>query len=240
MLAVLCFASFGGTLAPVCHQLAYVLQRKTYIGKTPIQLSYSVPAAVAGLFVGPLIFLPLTRVVGRSSVIFWSLLLTIVCQIWGASMTHTNDYIAFVMSRMMAGLFGGMTSMIAPSYVMDIFFLHQRGKAFTCLELSFVLGIVASPTIGGFIVQNNPWPYTLWWTIGPIGLAVILVFFFLKETGFTRGDVAVRYPDRPQSFVPDRIATFLPGTKVVPRISGADFVSYPAIVSCVGAEDGDF
>ena len=113
---------------------------------------------------------------------------------------------------------------------MDIFFLHQRGKAFTSQELSLVLGVVASPTIGGFIVQNRLWPYTFWWTIGPIGLAFVLVFLYVEETGFAREEGAVPYPERPRAFLANRAATFFPGTKVVPRISGATLVNGPTPV----------
>ena len=140
-------------------------------------------------------------------------------------MTGPDDYIPFIMSRMMAGLFGGLPSMIGPSYVMDIFYLHQRGKAFTCQELSLLLGIVASPTIGGFVVQRNLWPYTFWWTIGPIGLAFVLVFLFVEETGFAREEDVMPYPERPRGFLANRVATFFPGTRVVPRISARKLVN---------------
>jgi hypothetical protein len=42
------------------------------------------------------------------------------------------------------------------------------------------------------------------------------VFLFLPEVGFTR-EGARAYPVQPTGFVANRIATFLPGTKVAPR-----------------------
>jgi MFS family permease len=85
-----------------------------------------------------------------------------------------------------------------------------------CLEISLLAAFTVSPTIGGFIVQTQPWPVTIWWTLAPIGLAIVLVVAVLEETSFPRGENPDTYPSRPTSFFKNRIVTFLPGTKVVP------------------------
>lgn len=112
---------------------------------------------------------------------------------------------------------------------MDIFFLHQRGRAFMCLEISLLAAFTVSPTIGGFIVQTRPWPVTVWWTLAPIGLAMILVVAVLEETSFPRGENSGIYPSRPTSFFKNRIVTFLPGMKVVPTPSRRSVVCSPLI-----------
>ena len=50
------------------------------------------------------------------------------------------------------------------------------------------------------------------------------VFFFMEETGFTRDQRKV-FPRPPESFLANRVATFLPGHKVVPAISAGEIVS---------------
>lgn len=45
-----------------------------------------------------------------------------------------------------------MPTVLGPAYAIDIFLLHQRGKAFISYKLSLTSSIVASPTVGGFIV----------------------------------------------------------------------------------------
>lgn len=85
-----------------------------------------------------------------------------------------------------------------------------------CLEISLLAAFTVSPTIGGFIVQTQPWPVTIWWTLAPIGLAIILVVVVLEETSFPRGENQGVYPSRPTAFLKDRFVTFLPGTRVVP------------------------
>ena len=226
---MLCFAGFASTISPAAHQQAYVLQAKIY-QKTTQQLTYSVTAAIAGLLGGPVICAPLARVFGKTALFFWCLLGGVACQIWAACMTRPTDYYPFVVSRLFAGIFASTPTVLGPRFALDVFFLHQRGRAFTSYELSFLLGVTASPTLGGFIVQSRPWPYVFWWTLGPLCAAIVLVFFFLEETGFTRDPAAtVRFPEKPQGYIKERIATLLPGTKVVPKISAREFVGYPAM-----------
>ena len=224
-LCTICSAAFAGTLAPTAHQLAYVvIARETY-HKTPIELSYSISSAVAGLLVGPVILTPLVGVVGRSSVIFWSLLAVIACQIWAALMTSKDEYLAFVISRLVAGVFGAMPAILGPSFIMETTFLHQRGKAFLTYELSVLLGVTAGPTIGGIIVNTHPWPVTFWWTIGPLAIAALLVFLFLEESGFDREHKESGNPERPGDLVPNRLATFFPGNHAVRPMGGPHLVS---------------
>ena len=126
-LFVLCFAAFAGAATPTAHQTGYIVISYIY-HKTPTELSYSISAAIAGLLAGPLILLPFARVIGRTSSIFWSLLGAIATQIWAAQMTSPNDYNSFVASRLFAGIFGSVATILGSGYIMDIFFLHQRGK----------------------------------------------------------------------------------------------------------------
>ena len=126
-LFTLCFAAFAGAATPTAHQTGYVIIASTY-HKTPTELSYSISAAVAGLLAGPLILLPLAHVIGRTSLIFWSLLGAIATQVWAARMTGSNDYISFVLSRLFGGIFGSVATILGSGYIMDMFFLHQRGK----------------------------------------------------------------------------------------------------------------
>ena len=191
-------------------------------------MSYAVTAAVAGMFGGPIVLAPFASILGRTSMVFWSLIGVIVCQVWGGLMTSSDDYIPFVISRWMAGMFASIPTILVPAYIMEIFFLHQRGRALTCLEISILFSVVFSPTIGGFIVQSKPWTYTFWWTIPPIGLAVVMDFFLLEEPHKIRGGTGPRYdpsyPSMTDSFIQNRIVTLLPGYKVGPYRSASKLV----------------
>ena len=85
------------------------------------------------------------------------------------------------------------------------------------------MGTVAGPTFGGFIVQHVDWPVVFWWTIGLQGLALVLVLLFLEETSFRRYGGPIS-PTTPHSFIANRIATFFPGTEVVPPTNLSELV----------------
>jgi hypothetical protein len=58
-------------------------------------------------------------------------------QIWSCFMRGPTEYNAFFASKFFAGFFGQVSQILAPLFLVDMFFLHQRGRAFT------ILGIVS-------------------------------------------------------------------------------------------------
>ena len=55
----------------------------------------------------------------------------LVTGIWSATMTRSDEYGAFVAARLFGGLFGGTAPALGAGTFVDLFFLHQRRKAFT-------------------------------------------------------------------------------------------------------------
>ncbi|KAF7935005.1 uncharacterized protein EAE98_003050 [Botrytis deweyae] len=146
-----------------------------------------------------------------NSAIFWSLIGAILSIVWAALTTCESQYNVFIVSLFFGVLFGAITGVLGPRILVDSFFLHQKERA----SLFF---IVAGPTSSALISAKSVWMNAYRWTTGLVGLAVILVFLFLHETSWDRTPGAVN-PDPPSSFIVNRIATFLPGTKVTPRTS---------------------
>lgn len=192
--------------------------------KTPADLLNSVAAALAGWVAGPFLLIPFVAVIGRSAVVFWSLVGIFICQIWGAEMRGVDDFIPFTISRLFCGLFGGIPAILGSGYIIDMFFLHQRGRAFAVFEVLIIFAVVGGGTLGGFIAQTNPWNYVFWWTLGPVGAAIILVFFFVEDTTFNRDPDLPSRGALPKNWFANRMATFFPGTKTQPAGKGAQFV----------------
>jgi MFS family permease len=107
-----------------------------------------------------------------------------------------------------------VVSVLGPKYLVDLFFLHQRGRAFTILHIAMNFGASAGPTFGGFIAANNSWPVEYWWSVTLLGITAILILLFLEETGFDRSPGA-RNLTAPKSFIQNRVYTFFPGSKIV-------------------------
>ena len=74
----------------------------------------------------------------------------------------------------MAGLAGAIPVVFAGGYIMDLYFLHQRGKAFAVLEVSLLSGVIVMPGIGGFIVDSRPWPDVFWLVAAINGPGVLM------------------------------------------------------------------
>ena len=160
-------------------------------------------------------------------------------------MTGPNDYIPFVVSRLMAGFFGSIPGVLASGYIMDIYFLHQRGRAFTALEVAYLSGFLVTPALGGFIANSRPWPFVFWWLVAVNAFSTLLgkilstlqdiismltysaAFFVLEDTRFER-DIGSSSRVHQRSYIGGRAALFLPGTSVTPRGSIQGLVSqYP-------------
>lgn len=210
-------------MSPQANQLTFILQVPVY-HKTPKDLLNTVAAGFAGWCVGPFLVSPLAGAFGRSSVILWSLVVTIVCQTWAAEMTGEDDYISYLVSRLLCGFFGCMPAILGAGYIIDMFFLHQRGKAFAIFEIFNIFAIIGGGTLGGFIAETQPWQYVFWWTLGPVGAAILLVFTLVKDTTYDRRP-GVTNRILPKQWLKNRIATFFPGTKTQPKGRRAEVVS---------------
>ena len=185
-----------------------------------------VVAATAGIAVGPLFTVPLGRRYGRTNIFFWSMVGLLVTGIWSVTMTRSNQYGAFIAARLFGGLFGGVSPALGAATIVDMFFLHQRGKAFTVLNLSFLAGVVVGPTLSGFIVGSTNWTVQFWWSNGLEGIIILLTLALLHDTYYDRTSMADGSRNKwPDDFFANRMATFVCGARVIPPISRAEMVS---------------
>ncbi|KAK5653687.1 hypothetical protein OQA88_8717 [Cercophora sp. LCS_1] len=187
-----------------------MFQQAALYGKTPVQITYFNSAASAGLATGGYLWWPLSSKFGRSSIIFWTLFGQLAAQIWAPLMTKPHQYAPYLVSRYFSAFFGATASVLGPRYLVDMYFLHQRGRAFTVLHLALNFGASAGPTFGGFVAANAYWPVEYWWSVALTGLTILIVFFFLEETSYDRTKGA----SKPKSWLRNCLDTFFPGTKV--------------------------
>ena len=151
----------------------------------------------------------------------------LVTGIWAATMTKSDQYIAFVMARLFGGFFGGIAPALGADTIVDMFFLHQRGKGLTILNLSFLGGGAVGPTLSGFISGSTSWTVQFWWSNALEAVIILLSFFLLDETYYDRTPNQGVSPRRwPKSFVANRLATFFCGSKVLPNTTMTEVVSH--------------
>ncbi|EKM83954.1 hypothetical protein AGABI1DRAFT_103980 [Agaricus bisporus var. burnettii JB137-S8] len=78
-----------------------------------------------------------------------------------------------------------LQSLVA-STLEQIYFVHERGSRNVIWHFSILSGITLGPLLYSYVIQNLSWQMGFWFVSIPLGLAVILVFFFVPETTFIR------------------------------------------------------
>lgn len=240
IVAALCLATFAGFSASLAGQLIPGPQALLY-GVTKTQMAYQVreigqnmkrntdemlqnSMSNAGFGVGGFIFFPLSHKFGRSSAILWSLIGSMTCQIWSARMVSPSEYNALLASRFFSAFFGTVTAILGPRVLVDLFFLHQRGRAFTAFHFFFDLGTVIGPTIGAFVASEKVWMNAYWFSFALVTFALLTCFLFLHETTWDRTPGAKNPDPAPKGFIANRVASFFPGTQVTPHASFVDIL----------------
>lgn len=149
-------------------------------------------------------------------------------------MTHEDQYVPYLLSRFFAGFFGVVVSVLGPAYLVDMFFLHHRGRAFTVLHLALNFGASAGPTFSGFVAMRSYWTVEYWWQVGVTAITLVVVFLFLEDTTFDR--VGTGKGDEERSWLKGRFDTFFFGTKVVRSVSGRGMVCLCSVTGrrCIG------
>ena len=145
-------------------------------------------------------------------------------------MTHQDDYIPFLVSRVFSGVSGSLPTVLGSSIIMDTCFLHERGIAFLVYSIGTGLGSIASSTFGGFIVGRQSWTVCFWWPVPLLAITATFAFVFLEETQFDRS-ASSDEPSLPKEYVANRVATFFPGTKTAGRASFYQIVSCGTLLS---------
>lgn len=113
---------------------------------------------------------------------------------------------------------------VSAATLVEIFFLHDRGKAFAVWVNAALLGSCAAGTLSGYIVQYSTWPVQFWYNVGLELFVALLCLFFLEETVFARDGSQ----PPPLSFW-SRLGGFVFLTRTVPRKSFRDFIGFAAI-----------
>lgn len=172
------------------------------------------------MVIGGLFWYLLSFIIGRPAVFFWSLLGLLGADLWASYMTNADQFHIFIISRGFAGFCGTAVGVLGPRLLIDMFFLHQRGRAFTIFHFFFDFGTSAGPSLCAFVVQgagNIQWAF--WFIAILTGVAILLVLLLVEDTTWDRSPGAAN-PPPPKGFIGNRIATFfLPGKRLASRPS---------------------
>jgi MFS family permease len=110
---------------------------------------------VLGFAVGPLLWAPLSELVGRQVVFFLITFLALSSFCAGAA--GSQNIWTLIILRFFAGSFGSSPFTNAGGVIADIFAADQRGLATSLFAGAPFLGPSLGPVVGGFLGENAGW-----------------------------------------------------------------------------------
>ena len=123
------------------------------------EVSLSVSIYVLGFGIGPIVFAPVSDVVGRI-IIYRIVVFGYACMSVGCAMSNSvGMLIAF---RFLAGCFGAAPIAIGAAAVADIFKSEERGKAIGIYSMGSLIGAGIGPILGSCITYASNWRWTFW------------------------------------------------------------------------------
>ncbi|CAK4031017.1 MFS general substrate transporter [Lecanosticta acicola] len=151
---------------------------------------------------GCLVWQPLAIQYGKRPVYLFSLLATMAIQIWAPYTTSNSQWIA---NKVLQGFFGAPVESLCEISVTDIYFQHERGFYIALYGLLLAGSNFFAPIIAGFIADGQGWEWVLYWCAIFCGIGLIILFFFLEETNYSRV-VQVGTIEAPPSPVSDTVS----------------------------------
>ncbi|KAL1966126.1 hypothetical protein VTN77DRAFT_4874 [Rasamsonia byssochlamydoides] len=176
-----CILAAIGTLNAAIINPAYVPMAKEF-GITTVTASYQTTVVIAINGIGPFIWIPLANVYGRRPVYLGTSIIGFVSMLGSA---FAKNYGQLVGARIVNGFFPAAMA-LGPATMVDIFFMHQRGRALGLFTVSFTTGAHIAPILGGLVGQYLGWRWCFKFCSLLDAFLVVMVFFCYPETLYVR------------------------------------------------------
>lgn len=175
---VVAFATFGVSLGSSVYAggIREVLT-EFHIGQEVGTLGVSL--YVLGFAVGPLLWAPLSELIGRQAV--YAVTYFALAAFCAGAAGAQNSW-SLIILRFFAGSFGSSPFTNAGGVIADIFAADQRGLATTLFAGAPFLGPTLGPIIGGFLGENAGWRWVQGFLAILTGLIWIVGCFLVPET----------------------------------------------------------
>ena len=129
-----------------------------------------------------LIFGTLSPVLGKARLYTCGMALFVASSA-ACGLAHTLPLL--VLARIVQGIGAAMLMSISMAIIMQVFPLHERGKALGYVTATVGLGLIIGPALGGVLVEALGWPYVFFVNV-PIGIVMLIPavrYLKLEETG---------------------------------------------------------
>ncbi|KAF8066995.1 MFS polyamine transporter [Lyophyllum atratum] len=150
---------------------------KTF-GTTQEIVNLTVTCFVIGFGIGPLLFAPLSEVVGRKPIYCVSIFLYFIFTLPSAL---SKNAATLVVARQIAGLAASAPMTNVGGTIADIWAVEDRGIPMAIFSGTIFMGPCIGPLVGGWIGQRAGWRWIYWVLFIFVGLSFILTLF-IPET----------------------------------------------------------
>jgi DHA2 family multidrug resistance protein len=135
-----------------------------------------------GFVIATVVVMPLTAFLGRMFGQKRVYLISLVLFVVGSALCGlARSLPAMVLFRVLQGLGAGALQPTEQAILRQTFPPREQGMAMALFGLAVVIGPAVGPTLGGYIVDNFPWPWIFYINL-PVGLlALVMVTRFVHE-----------------------------------------------------------
>ncbi|KAK5248417.1 hypothetical protein LTR40_011744, partial [Exophiala xenobiotica] len=134
---------------------------------------------VLGFGTGPLIFAPLSEVLGRRNILLIAL---VFYTLWTGVCIAAQNIQTLIVFRALAGTIGSAAMVIPGGQIADMFEAEQRGVAMAVFSAAPFLGPTLGPFIGGFLSDGAGWRWLFGLLTLYAGCLTVLGIIFVPET----------------------------------------------------------
>lgn len=132
-----------------------------------------------GYATGPLLFAPLSEVLGRTLV--FRVVLGLFC-CFNLACALSPNIEALLVLRFLCGFFGAPSVTNSGGSLADIWPQSQRSVPFALFTTGSSLGPVVAPVVGGYVAEHLSWRWHYWIATIVSGAVYIAMLFLLPET----------------------------------------------------------
>ncbi|KAL3476502.1 major facilitator superfamily domain-containing protein [Aspergillus californicus] len=178
LVCILSYSTFANSFTSAVFSAAITdITQEFDIGKEIGSLG--VTLFVLGFAAGPVVWAPMSEIIGRRWPlcigIFGSGIFTIAC-------ATAKDTQTIMLTRFFAGLFAASPISLVPAVFADLFSAAQRGVVMSVFCMAVFIGPFAAPFVGGFIAMSLGWRWIMYISAMMIFLGFVLVFCCMDET----------------------------------------------------------
>ncbi|KIM85604.1 hypothetical protein PILCRDRAFT_65721 [Piloderma croceum F 1598] len=184
--AVLLQASILAFMGPFGHSLinpAYVTLAASF-HITPQQASYTTTIAIAFAGIGPFLWVPLANVYGRRPIYLFGTLVSIAA-VAGAG--AAQSYGTLLVARACHGFFSCTAMALGAATAVDLFCLHERGRALGVFTVLVTNGAHLASIPGGYLALFVGWRWDFRLPAILLGVMFIIMLVAMPETLYRRG-----------------------------------------------------